>query len=63
MLVLTRKKDQTIVLKDEEGRPWATIVLCEVSGPNTARIGLELDPQVQAVRGEIQDKYPPGVRH
>jgi carbon storage regulator CsrA len=54
VLILSRKKDQTIVLTLPSGERIA-IMLVEVRGSNgTARIGINAPADVKIWRGEIQ---------
>lgn len=51
MLVLTRKKDESIICTLEDGRE-ITITLLELRG-NQARIGVNADEAIQVLRNEL----------
>jgi carbon storage regulator CsrA len=52
MLVITRRTDEAIVLK-QEGRPPITIVICGVHG-GKVRVGVDADESVRIRREELQ---------
>jgi len=53
MLVLSRKKNETIVFTLEDGRQ-ITVMLIELRG-DKARIGIQASPSIIVHRGEVQD--------
>jgi len=54
MLVLSRKKDETIYLKTE-GRPDIKITVVRIDNLNKVRIGIEADKDVTVLRSELID--------
>lgn len=55
MLVLSRKKDQTIVLK-MEGQPDIKITVVRIENLNKVRIGIQADKEVTVLRSELEPK-------
>jgi carbon storage regulator CsrA len=55
MLVLSRKKDETIVLKTEN-QPDITITVVRIDNLNKVRIGIEADNKVTVLRSELLEK-------
>jgi carbon storage regulator CsrA len=53
MLVLSRKKDESILLK-REGLPDIRVTLVRIDNRNKVRIGIEADPDVTVLREELQ---------
>ena len=53
MLVLTRKKNETILIGDN-------IKITVVATGHTTRIGIDAPRDVRVVRGEIANHYQPG---
>ena len=52
MLVLSRKKDETIYLKTD-GRPDIKITVVRIDNLNKVRIGIEADKNVTVLRSEL----------
>ena len=52
MLVLSRKKDETIYLKTE-GRPDIKITIVRIDNLNKVRIGIDADKDVTVLRSEL----------
>lgn len=56
-LILTRKTNERILLKDKDGHHIATIEVCEANF-GRARIGIHADRSVVIVREEIDNELP-----
>lgn len=54
MLVLSRKKDEAIVLK-REGQPDIKITIVRIDNKNKVRIGIEADKEVTVLRSELAE--------
>lgn len=52
MLVLSRKKDETIVLK-VPGRPDIRLTVVRIDSPNKVRLGVEADRDIVVLREEL----------
>jgi carbon storage regulator CsrA len=52
MLVLSRKKDETIVLK-QPGRPDIRLTVVRIDNRNKVRLGIEAEPDVTVLRQEL----------
>ena len=52
MLVLSRKKDQTIILR-QPGMEDITITVVRIDNRNKVRIGIEADKKVTVLRSEL----------
>lgn len=52
MLVLSRKKDETIYLKTE-GRPDIKITVVKIDNLNKVRIGIDAEKDVTVLRSEL----------
>ena len=55
MLVLSRKKDETILLK-KKGEKDIKITVVRIDNKNKVRIGIEADKDVAVVRSELLDR-------
>lgn len=55
MLVLSRKKDETIVLQ-QEGRPDITITVVRIDNLNKVRLGIEAEKEVTVLRSELVER-------
>jgi len=55
MLVLSRKKDETIVLKQED-RPDITITVVRIDNLNKVRLGIEAEKEVTVLRSELIER-------
>jgi carbon storage regulator CsrA len=53
MLVLSRKKDETIVLK-REGQSDIRITIVRIDNKNKVRVGIEADKDVTVLRQELE---------
>ena len=53
MLVLSRKKDEAIVLK-QEGQPDIRITVVRIDNRNKVRLGIEAETDVTVLREELQ---------
>ena len=53
MLVLSRKKDETIVIK-RDGQSDIRITVVRIDNRNKVRIGIEADKSVNIVRSELE---------
>ena len=53
MLVLSRKRDETIVLKADDGKPDIKITIVKIENMNKVRIGIEADDQIKVLRSEL----------
>jgi carbon storage regulator CsrA len=54
MLVLSRKKDEKIVLK-KPGQEDITITVVRIDGQNKVRIGIEADQEILVLRQELDE--------
>lgn len=54
MLVLSRKKDQSILLK-VPGRKTIQITVTKIDNRNRVRLGIEADPEIIVVREELEN--------
>lgn len=62
MLVLTRRREETIILR-VDGIPDIVVTVVEVKDGGAVRIGVDADHAVSIVRGEIDgEKIKPGSR-
>lgn len=52
MLVLSRKKDETIVLK-ADNQPDIKITVVRIENPNKVRLGIEAEKTVTVLRSEL----------
>lgn len=57
MLVLSRKKDESILLQIP-GQPDIKITVVRVDNLNKVRLGIEADKEVTVLRSELLDKEP-----
>lgn len=58
MLVLTRRKDETIVFKIDDGRGEPIVVtVCKIQG-DTVRVGIEAPREYRILRGELLPETP-----
>jgi len=55
MLVLSRKKDEIIVLK-QDGRPDITITVVRIDNLNKVRLGIEAEKEVTVLRSELIER-------
>lgn len=55
MLVLSRKKDETILLK-RNGEPDIRITVVRIDNKNKVRLGIEAANDVTVLRSELTDK-------
>lgn len=53
MLVLSRKKDETIVLK-QDGHSDIKITIVRIENRNKVRVGIEADKDVVVLRSELE---------
>lgn len=53
MLVLSRKKDETIILK-QENQPDIRITIVRIDNRNKVRVGVEAAPEVTVLREELE---------
>ena len=53
MLVLSRKKDESIVLK-REGQSDIRITIVRIDNKNKVRVGIEADKEVTVLRQELE---------
>jgi carbon storage regulator CsrA len=53
MLVLSRKKDETIVIK-RDGQSDIKITIVRIDNKNNVRVGIEADKDVTVLRSELQ---------
>jgi carbon storage regulator CsrA len=58
MLVLSRKKDEKVILK-VPGREDIVITVTRIDGRNKVRLGIVADKDVVILRSELEDKNPP----
>lgn len=56
MLVLSRKKKESILIKDLNGKLICKIVLADIRGEK-ARIGIEADKEFEIIRGELEKDW------
>lgn len=54
MLVLSRKKDETIILK-KPGQSDIKITIVRVENRNKVRIGIEADKDIVVLRSELEE--------
>ena len=54
MLVLSRKKDETILLKTKD-RPDIKITIVRIDNPNKVRIGIDAEQDVAILRSELTE--------
>jgi sRNA-binding carbon storage regulator CsrA len=61
MLVLTRKRHEEIVIRDqsENGQVVAVITLVEVRGSDRAKIGIEAESRYAVYRREVDESRSP----
>lgn len=57
MLVLSRKKDETIVLK-QENQPDIRITVVRIDNRNKVRIGVQAPVEVTVLREELESILP-----
>lgn len=57
MLVLSRKKDESILLQID-GQPDIKITVVRVDNLNKVRLGIEADKEVTVLRSELLEKQP-----
>lgn len=57
MLVLSRKKDETIVIK-QAGQKDIKITIVRIDNKNKVRVGIEADKSVTVLRSELETTYP-----
>jgi carbon storage regulator CsrA len=62
MLVLTRKKHETIILTSPDGQTRIRIVQVDIRG-DKSRIGIEALRDWLINRGEIQERIDAGLSH
>jgi carbon storage regulator CsrA len=55
MLVLSRKKDETIILR-LENQPDIKITVVRIENPNKVRLGIEAEKTVTVLRSELLDE-------
>lgn len=55
MLVLSRKKDEKIVLR-VPGQEDIEITIVKIDSPNKVRIGIEADKEIVVLRSELKAK-------
>jgi carbon storage regulator CsrA len=55
MLVLSRKKDETILLKTKD-RPDIKITIVRIDNPNKVRIGIDAEQDVAILRSELTER-------
>ena len=55
MLVLSRKKDETIILKIP-GREDIKLTVVRIDGPNKVRIGVEAEQEITVLREELVER-------
>jgi len=53
MLVLSRKKDETIVIK-RDGQTDIKITIVRIDNKNKVRVGIEADKDVTVLRSELE---------
>jgi carbon storage regulator CsrA len=53
MLVLSRKKDETILI-EQPGRAPITITVVRIDNKNKVRLGIEADKDVAVLRSELK---------
>jgi carbon storage regulator CsrA len=53
MLVLSRKKDECILIK-RDGQPDIKITIVRIDNRNKVRVGIEADRDVQVLRSELE---------
>ena len=56
MLVLSRKKDETIILKGPNMED-IRITIVRIDNRNKVRIGIEADKEITVLRSELTDRY------
>lgn len=56
MLILSRKKDQTIEIKTPDMERAIRITVVEIDNKNRVKIGIDADREVQIWRTEIKDR-------
>jgi carbon storage regulator CsrA len=61
MLVLSRKKDQRILLKIP-GREDVRITVTKIDNRNRVRLGIEADPDIIVVREELDKPTQPSSK-
>ncbi len=54
MLVLSRKKDETIVIK-RDGQSDIRVTIVRIDNKNKVRVGIEADKDVTVLRSELQE--------
>ena len=55
MLVLSRKKDESIVIK-RDGQQDIKITVVKIDNRNKVRLGIEADKQTIVLRSELEDR-------
>lgn len=60
MLVISRKQNEAIYLKDSAGNVIAKMRVVRI-GPNSARLGIEAPPEINVVREELLPAETPGA--
>lgn len=54
MLVLSRKKDETILIK-QPGQKTIKITVVRIDNKNKVRLGIEAEPDVSILRSELEN--------
>lgn len=57
MLVLSRKKDETVILR-VPGRDDIQITVTRIDSPNKVRLGIEAEKDVVVLRSELEGPKP-----
>lgn len=55
MLVLSRKKDETIIIK-KDGQPDIKITIVRIDNRNKVRVGIEADKAFTVLRSELEPR-------
>lgn len=55
MLVLSRKKDESIVIK-RDGQDDIRITIVKIDNRNKVRLGIEANPDIIVLRSELEDR-------
>lgn len=63
MLILTRKKNETIKITDDAQKLLAEIVIKDIRGCTTIVVGISAPKEITILRGEVIDKRTKEVVH
>lgn len=62
MLVLSRKKDETILIK-QPGQKDIKITIVRIDNRNKVRVGIEADKNITVLRSELDGTYATSKGH